>query len=148
MATPEGYIFIGNVRGLQGKSAYQLDVEVNGYEGSIDRWLAELHAHDDTKFDKTGGTISGEVLLESGEDDRGYKVRILGGRGMLILSMLSADNQAYPLTITGIAAPEQDDAAVNKKYVDTLISALEHQADNILRDIQEFDMRITALEEQ
>lgn len=81
---------------------------------------------DSTKFDKAGGTITGDVIIEDGNEicnsDKSASIQLNGDN-----TVLSVDNN-YAIILTGIetiiknvVAPTEDGDAVNKQYVDQYV---------------------------
>lgn len=87
---------------------------------------------DSTKFDKAGGTITGNVIIEDGNkicnSDKSVSIQLNGDNtdGSVILSV---DNN-YAIILTGtetiiknVVAPTEDGDAVNKQYVDQYVGS-------------------------
>ena len=85
---------------------------------------------DSTKFDKAGGTITGDVIIEDGNkicnSDKSASIQLNGDNtdGSVILSV---DNN-YAIILTGtetiiknVVTPTEDGDAVNKQYVDQYV---------------------------
>lgn len=134
-----GRKLIGNVRGLPGKSAYQIAVE-NGFQGTEAQWIAAL-AESASKLPLAGGIMHGVVQwVENTQTlDQGYILKIFGARGDLFLVQKLPNNNTTDVLIHGVATPEDDSDAVPKSYVDALFQRLDQA-------VEDLDLRLSHLE--
>lgn len=137
-----GRKLIGNVRGLPGKSAYQIAVE-NGFQGTEAQWIAAL-AESASKLPLAGGTMRGPVqwVQDFQTLDHGYIVKITGSRGDLYLVQRLPNDTTTDVLVHGIATPEDDSDAVPKSYVDALIRRIEE----LEQTVEDLDRRLSHLE--
>ena len=137
-----GRKLIGNVRGLPGKSAYQIAVE-NGFQGTEAQWIAAL-AESASKLPLAGGTMRGPVQwVEDFQTlDHGFIVKIFGSRGDLFLVQRLPNGNTSDVLIHGVATPENASDAVPKSYVDALLKRIE----DLERATDDLDYRLSHLE--
>lgn len=154
---PVQEIDLGKVVGSDGKSAYQSAVEA-GYTGTEAEFYAALATLQNAPFlPLSGGTVTGELesntlrvqniriptdygrdiysSLSSGTDLSvrfpGYSTRYYYG----YLTFFPLDSSTNPnngmVQVYGIADPEHDNDAANKKYVDDLVGNIGDLLDEI-----------------